>query len=218
MVKKTVAIKTEKEQRKTPAKAKTQRKKKVDSGEETTPIGDEEAEYTKTPGGTRKRREVTPESIAKNFEDLIIGLKGEIATQTENKKQGKPTGNTKFLRGALKTTEQLSKDVLKKKKGARKGGNNSGFMQDAVISDAMATFLGVPQGTKMSRVECTKKLQLYILANSLQNPNNRRELLPDKKLTALLGYNKKPVEQGGHGPLYYYIIQKLIQQHFTSDK
>jgi chromatin remodeling complex protein RSC6 len=62
----------------------------------------------------------------------------------------------------------------------------------------------------MSRVECTRVINQYVRDKSLQNPDNGREILPDKSLTKLLGYKKAE-----HGPLYYYVVQKLIQQHFS---
>lgn len=193
--------------------------------EPVTPLEDTEtpitpAEFITTPGGTRKRREVTPETVDLAFDELCIFIDSEITRQRELKeKNGRttPGGGLKFLRSSLKRTKQLQNDVrrvAKKKRATRQGSNNSGFMKEAPISDEMANFLGLETGISISRVDCTKRLHAYIIEHELQNPENRREIRPDRALAKLLKYNKKAVDQDGHGPLFYYTMQKLIQQHF----
>ena len=51
----------------------------------------------------------------------------------------------------------------------------------------------------------SKVILKYIKDNQLQNPQRRKEVIPDAKLTSLLNYN---IEQDG--PLEYNKIQKLI--------
>lgn len=183
-----------------------------------TPIEDVEPTPSATPGGTRKRREVNLETVDAAFVDLCEYIEVEITRQRELKDQNggraAPGGNIKFLRSALKRTKQLQGDVhrvsRKKKQGPRKGNKNSGFLKEAPISDELADFFGRDHGSKMCRVDCTKEIHKYIMDNNLQNQENRRQIFPDKKLTKLLNYKEKE-----HGPLYYYTIQKLIQQHFN---
>jgi len=181
-------------------------------------------EIITTPGGTRKRREVTPETVDEAFTELCNFIESEITRQRDVKEKNggraTPGGGIKFLRSSLKRTKQLQSDVrrvARKKRATRQGNNNSGFMKEAPISNTMADFLGMEHGSAISRVECTKQLHAYIKEHDLQNPENRREIRPDRGLAKLLQYNKKPVDQGGHGPLFYYIMQKLIQQHFIKD-
>jgi len=180
-----------------------------------------ETPTVETPGGSRKRRDVTAESVDETFTQLCGQLEAEVTRQRDLKERKSTNAvGVKFLRSTLKQLKQLQADVrkvAKKKRAARQGSNNSGFMKEARISDAMADFLGVPHGTSMSRVECTKQLHAYILKNNLQNPDNRREILADKALCKLLKHNKKSKEEGGDGPLYYFVMQRLIQQHFVKD-
>ena len=181
-------------------------------------------EFITTPGGTRKRREVTPETVDGAFNELCAFIEAEIVRQRDLKEKNggraTPGGGIKFLRSSLKRTKQLQNDVrrvAKKKRATRPGSSNSGFMKVAPISDEMAKFLGMESGSAMSRVECTRQLHAYIMKHGLQNPENRREIRPDRALSILLKHNKKAVDQGGHGPMFYYTIQKLIQQHFIKD-
>ncbi len=186
--------------------------------------GETPSELITTPGGTRKRREVTPETVDASFLDFCEFIECEILRQRDLKEKNggrtAPGGGIKFLRSALKKTKQLQGDVrrvARKKRATRQGNNNSGFMKEALISDEMADFLDLDHGSKISRVECTKGLHAYIMKHDLQNPENRREIRPNRPLANLLKHNKKSVDAGGHGPLFYYVMQKLIQQHFIKD-
>lgn len=204
------------------------RKKAPEDAPPTTPVvetaADTPSETIVTPGGTRRRREVSAETVDAAFNELAAFLEAEIGHQRDvkDKNGGRAAvgGNIKFLRSSLKKVHQLQSDVrrvARKKRVTRQGNNNSGFLKKALISDEMADFLGLDHGSTLSRVECTKLLHAYILKHELQNPDNRREIIPDRSLTKLLSYNKKPVAQGGHGTLFYYVMQKLIQAHFVKD-
>lgn len=179
-----------------------------------------------TPGGSRKRRDVSPETVDAEFTELcsVIELEIERLRELKDKNNGRqPGGGIKVLRTILKRTKQLQNDVrrvARKKRAFRQGINNSGFSKPTLITDTMADFLGIERGSYISRVDCTKGLHKYIIDHNLQNPENRREIMPNRELTKLLQYDKRPVDEngtGGHGPLYYYTIQKLIQQHFIKE-
>ena len=94
-----------------------------------------------------------------------------------------------------------------KKTGVRKQGTPSGFVKPAALSDELSTFLGLPQGAELPRTEVTKKLSEYIKANNLQNPTDRRTILPDAKLKALL----KPTEDA---KVTYFNLQTYLKPHF----
>lgn len=88
--------------------------------------------------------------------------------------------------------EKLSNTTIKKlQKGKRqrKIGTNvtpSGFNKKKQISEELATFLNVANDTKMARTDVTKLLSAYIREKQLQNPDNRKFIIPDEKLTSLL--------------------------------
>ncbi len=64
---------------------------------------------------------------------------------------------------------------------------NTGFNQTLTPSTALAAITG---SKPISRPEATKKLWAYIKKNNLQNPKNKREILADAKLEAVLGKKK----------------------------
>ncbi|MEO6728566.1 MAG: SWIB/MDM2 domain-containing protein [Candidatus Dojkabacteria bacterium] len=57
----------------------------------------------------------------------------------------------------------------------------------------------------MPRTEVTKKLWVYIKANNLQNPENKREIMPDAKLGKVLGNN----------PINMFAMTKVVSQHLS---
>lgn len=65
-----------------------------------------------------------------------------------------------------------------KKKG------NSKFMQPMKVSEDLAAVVG--KGP-LPRTEVTKKLWAYIKKHRCQDPNNMRNIIPDDKLSKILG-------------------------------
>lgn len=176
-----------------------------------------------TPGGTRNRREVTVESVDSDFDSVVKSLEDELTRQREAKEQngGKtPQGaGVKFIRSLAKSVKQLQSDtrrISRKKRQTRSGNSNSGFNKEVEITDEFAKFCGVKPGTQLCRTAGTKKIQEYVKKHELQNPEYRREIIPDAKLTKLLGYNAKDEvsEKNPEGKLFYYTVQKLMQKHF----
>lgn len=64
---------------------------------------------------------------------------------------------------------------------------NTGFNKTLTPSTELAQITG---SKPISRPEATKKLWAYIKKNNLQNPKNKREILADSKLEAVLGKKK----------------------------
>ena len=60
----------------------------------------------------------------------------------------------------------------------------SAFMKPVQISDALAVVIGAGP---MPRTEVTKKLWDYIKKNKLQAKDDKRKIIPDAKLSKVLG-------------------------------
>jgi len=167
---------------------------------------------------TRVRKVVDKESIMNSFDELIQSVENEIESLRENgnAKNGRVNG-VKFLRTAnkkLKTLRSQSNRLMKtrKKTTDRSNGQNSGFLKEVPISKELYEFTGWKPDTLASRVQVTKFICNYIKENNLQNPNDRREINPDKKLAKLLDLKPNSKE-----PLKYYSIQTHLKPHFPSN-
>jgi len=83
----------------------------------------------------------------------------------------------------------------------------SGFACPSKISNELCEFLGVDYGTEMARTEVTKKMTHYIKDHNLQNPTNKRFIVPDDKLKSLLNVTDSD-------ELTYFNLQKFLKTHF----
>ena len=66
-----------------------------------------------------------------------------------------------------------------------------------------------PKGTEMARTDVTREINSYIREHKLQDPSNRRRILPDSKLKKLL--NLKAEDE-----LTYFNLQRYMSPHFKN--
>jgi chromatin remodeling complex protein RSC6 len=166
---------------------------------------------------SKKTRQVpTKETVLTGFDEIIEMIDDEIKKLNQNSSKNT---NIKFLRSLNKTVKSLrgqSARVMKQKSlTPRHNNHNSGFQKPVKISNELSKFTGWPQDELRSRVDVTKYICDYIASNKLQNPEDKRQILPDVKLQKLLGFNPAKAEK----PLYYYGIQTHLknQNHFPKD-
>lgn len=161
----------------------------------------------------KKRRLPTKDTVEEGFDEIIAVIEEEISKLRES--SGKAKG-VKFLRSLgkrVKTLRGHSLRVMKQKqKTNRKNNTNSGFLKPVQISKEMAKFTGWDQTELKSRVDVTKYICKYIRDHNLQNPEDRRQIVADKKLAKLLEYSP----DGDDKPLTYYRIQTYMKKHFTN--
>ena len=173
----------------------------------------EQTSETSETSEKRVRKVVNQETLKTDVEQLKQQVEVEIQRLRSDQQKNK---GVKFLKGVNKSLKTLSTDlnrVLKSKtKTTRNKNTSSGFMKPVKISSEMALFTNWDPSMLYSRVDVTKFLCNYIKTNSLQNPEDKRQILCDEKLASLL---KVDVDSERH--LTYPGLQQHIQQHFISD-
>lgn len=113
------------------------------------------------------------------------------------------------VRELKKSTEREIKAAYKKRRKQRNSDRKpSGFIKPTLISDELAAFLGVPKGTEMARNQVTKAIHEYAKTHNLQNPENKRQIFLDTKLSKLLGVAKNEV-------VTYFNLQRYTAKHFA---
>jgi len=117
---------------------------------------------------------------------------------------------TEFRGLERQVTRDLKAAAKLNLKRKRKSGNRapSGFVKPTLISNELAAFLGKPQGSEMARTEVTREINAYIREHKLQDKDNGRKIIPDKKLTGLL-----KIKKGDE--LTYFNLQKFMSPHFA---
>lgn len=159
------------------------------------------------------------ESVNNGFSDLVQYIESELASlkslDADKSASKYVQQQIRFSKNVLKQVKNLKSDVYKlgKQKATRvsRGKNmTSGFMKPVGISSDMAKFTGWNPSEPKSRVDVTKYICNYVKNKDLQNPSDRRQIVPDPQLSKLLNYDssKEP-------PLTYYMLQRKIQHHFS---
>lgn len=160
----------------------------------------------------KPRRVVTRESVITDLDALLLSIDKEILLQRDA--SAKKQSNVKFLRSISKQIKVLNSDVNRVTRSKRRNTTTkvdpqtSGLMKQVPISDEMRDFTSAKPEELRSRVEVTKFLCNYIKDNDLQNPADRRKIIPDDKLAKILNYNNDD------GDLTYYSMQTKMQHHF----
>jgi len=95
--------------------------------------------------------------------------------------------------------------IQKKRDNARK--SPSGFAKPNKISNELCDFINVPHGTEKSRTDITRYINAYVKEHNLNKPSNRRVIIPDEKLKAILKINEGE-------EVTFFILQRLISHHF----
>jgi chromatin remodeling complex protein RSC6 len=157
------------------------------------------------------------ESMRERFDKLI---KSKLDLMAELKKE------VQELRKMQRDHEHALKDAAKKskKKKSMRDENNprkpSGFASPVVVSDELYNFLtqfGVKKSDPIARTDVTKYITTYIKEKDLQNPEYRREIIPDATLKKLFGEPQERKNQDDeNSPLVYtYLrLQKYLSPHF----
>lgn len=168
----------------------------------------EEEVVETTPSTKKPRKTVTKEDYIQMIDDLSELILAEVSNMKD--KSHKTTG-VKFLKGLntkLSAIKKVSSKLLKTKT-KRQGTVQSGFLKPVPISDELRKFAGWEKDDLHSRVDVTKFICQYIKDKDLQNPDDRRQIIPDKDLKKILGLKSTK------DPLHYYNIQTHIKHHFN---
>jgi chromatin remodeling complex protein RSC6 len=153
------------------------------------------------------KMEATRESITAWFDRAISDVEDQVKLLRKNKCQG-----GKFLKSLNKTIKNLKTKSLRVmgKKPKKRTNVNSGFLKQVAISKEMAKFIGCAPTELKSRVDVTKHICNYVKEHGLQNPKDKREIIPDTKLKKLLRVQK------GDPALTYYRVQSKLKPHFSN--
>lgn len=154
------------------------------------------------------------EELIKGRQEQLDGIKREIA------------GLKKLLRDYNHELKEASKRGKKKKvpRDNSKPRKPSGFAEPVVVSGDLYAFLGqfgVKKGSPVARTEVTKHVIEYIKQKNLQNPERRREIIPDQPLGKLFGpaFERRDPEDESSPMVYSYLkLQRYLTPHFPSKK
>lgn len=104
-------------------------------------------------------------------------------------------------KSSIREIEKQRHKILQMKK------KNNGFSKPLPISNQICDFLKIPRGTLLSRSEVTKHIDFYIKEHDLLHNSDKRIILPDKRLSYLLGSKKTD-------HITYFNLQQWLKHHY----
>lgn len=191
---------------------------------------------SKSTPASKSTQKSTQKSIEKPEKPETQTEKPETTSPTETSEpqvEAKPTATDEFksveetLRDFAKLAKALEKKVrngrklmdqelkefrklqkkLKEKEANKKKRKPAGIAKPGPISKELSAFLGVEPGTELARIEVTKQITAYIKKHNLQNPEDRRKIICDDRLMALL--NVSPTDD-----VNFFNLQTLMKPHY----
>lgn len=159
----------------------------------------------------KEEEETNIEKIESCVEDLFSKLHAQFNDSQSILKT--LANNLKILHKEVqKEKKELIKNAKKAKKIKKKKTSVSGFAKPSIISEKLADFLQVPKEELIARTDATKMVLDYVKKNNLQNPDYKKEILPDEKLRNLLEPHFTKEDK-----LEYFNIQKYLKYHFLKE-
>jgi chromatin remodeling complex protein RSC6 len=144
----------------------------------------------------RKRRTIKKEDLAKDLDGLTRDLFENISNKDLTKRIKQFRSDIIKILKLKNLTEKKERDI-----------SNSGFMKPVKVSEKMRVFLALQPEELTRRLDITKRLCEYIKVNDLQDPKDRRNIIPDQVLGELLNMTAED------GNLTYYSIQQKLKDH-----
>lgn len=152
------------------------------------------------------------QEVQNNLNELTPEHLLELATRLDTQlKELRSLAND--VNKALRACSKLSKNGAFSKKKKKERDPNApkreptGFAKPCKVSGELEKFLGLKKGQEIARTEVTKHITKYIKDNNLQNPENKKQILPDKSLQKLLNIGKDE-------ELTYFNLQKYMKHHY----
>ena len=87
----------------------------------------------------------------------------------------------------------------------------SGFTKPTNISEEICEFVNVEKGSMLARTDVTRYINAYIKTNNLQNPADKRTIVPDEKLRKIMNLSEDNTDT-----ITYFNLQRYIKHHFIS--
>ena len=122
------------------------------------------------------------ERMNQQFSVLMVSMKAFTKTVRETM-----TSFQSELRSLASQSKKLSKKGRKRTRGNK---TPNGFTKTVSVSPEMLKFCSKPSETLMSRNEVNQFIHSYIREHNLQNPSNKRQIVPDSKLKKILDLTK----------------------------
>jgi chromatin remodeling complex protein RSC6 len=149
--------------------------------------------------------EVSETPYAEEFSSLVSALETTLSTVRDLKSR---------LQKLEKQVHRDHKANLKKVRGRKKrvrdpNAEPSGFAKPGPVSDELRKFLSLGKEETIARTAVTQRINAYCKEKNLQDPKDKRKIVPDASLRKLLKMSKTD-------ELTFFNLQKYMKVHFPN--
>jgi chromatin remodeling complex protein RSC6 len=153
----------------------------------------------------------TADAILSNLQETLKALSSEVSSKIREAVK-EATEATKALkreaRDSKKRRRKNPADMTPEEKKAWEARRaNNAFLKLRPISDELSTFMGLPSKSQRSQTDVTKYISNYVKTHNCFDPNFKRRIIPDAKLTKLLR-----IKDGQE--VTYLNLQSFLKVHF----
>jgi hypothetical protein len=185
----------------------TKTKKSKSSTPVVEPTVSVEASVTVVTEVTESEPVVTAEVTEESNTEILFN---KLINQFQDIQTGMKTlhSNLKVLQKEVsKERKESKKKESKIKKKSSKKKSPSGFAKPTPITGDLASFLGLSNDVELARTDVTSKIIAYVKEHGLQNPANKKQIVPDEKLGAILLVPEGEV-------VTFFNLQTYLKKHF----
>jgi chromatin remodeling complex protein RSC6 len=148
---------------------------------------------------------VSDTPYAEEFNSLVSALDTTLATVRDLKSR---------LQKLAKQVHREHKAQLRKSRGRKKrvvdpNAEPSGFAKPGPVSGELRKFLSLGSDETIARTAVTQRINAYCKENNLQDPSDKRKIVPDAPLRKLLKMSKSD-------ELTFFNLQKYMKVHFPN--
>lgn len=151
------------------------------------------------------------DAILSNIQETLKALSSEVSTKIREAVKEANEAVKAIKREARDSKKRRRKDpkdmTPEEKKAWEARRANNAFLKLRPISDELSTFMGLPSKSQRSQTDVTKYISNYVKTHNCFDPNFKRRIIPDAKLTKLLR-----IKDGQE--VTYLNLQSFLKVHF----
>lgn len=167
------------------------------------------APATETAAPTETR---SADAILSALQESLKALSSEVSSRIRAAVHEATEATKALKREARDSKKRRRKDpsemTAEEKKAWETRRANNAFLKPRQISDELCSFMGLPAKSQQSQTEVTKFISNYVKSHKCFDPNFKRRIVPDAKLTKLLR-----VKDGQE--VTYLNLQSFLKVHFV---
>ena len=163
------------------------------------------------PGVVAPTETRSADAILSALQDSLKALSSEVSSRIRAAVHEATEATKALKREARDSKKRRRKDPAdmsaEEKKAWEARRANNAFLKPRQISDELCSFMGLPAKSQQSQTDVTKFISNYVKSHKCFDPNFKRRIVPDAKLTKLLR-----VKDGQE--VTYLNLQSFLKVHF----